>query len=269
MNAKQIEKQFKQIGARVKLGPPGRRGSFREFTIDIRSDKRGEYFEILLNREKDIELLVVDTRPSDRHLLLMVKEAPERRGRLPIKYRYLCGHDERAWFVAAVPSGASVDAAKEALKPPVVGASQLSTGLKRKRRHSRRNPAFLRQGEWFFVPCPDFHPDDWLVLRNEPLRRAGGKPHLVDFLYRRAGETVYTNREYPNGLTEEERAALIRRDPAMRHSPWDTMRRDPEVFVMGKVRHPDHKTIVLPCWHRVAMNTESKAPGSLSVAFLD
>jgi hypothetical protein len=47
------------------------------------------------------------------------------------------------------------------------------------------------------------------------------------------------------------------------------MRRDAEVYVRGRVWHPDHKTLVLACWHRVLMNTEHLAPGRSKVTFLD
>jgi hypothetical protein len=32
--------------------------------------------------------------------------------------------------------------------------------------------------------------------------------------------------------------------------------RNPEMFVRGYVRHPDHATIVLSGWHRVYLNAE-------------
>jgi len=35
------------------------------------------------------------------------------------------------------------------------------------------------------------------------------------------------------------------------------------------VRHPDHATITLPCWHRVLMNTETQSRTTANVAFLD
>jgi hypothetical protein len=47
---------------------------------------------------------------------------------------------------------------------------------------------------------------------------------------------------------------------------WQVMRRNPVAYVRGKISHPDHATIRLDGWHRVAMNTESQ---SSSVAFLD
>jgi len=41
------------------------------------------------------------------------------------------------------------------------------------------------------------------------------------------------------------------------------------VFVKGKIRHSDHKTIVLPFWHQVLPNTESGAQSMRNLAFLD
>ena len=68
---------------------------------------------------------MLDVQPADRHLLLMVREGGE-------KPKFLCGHDERHWFVAAVPESApvgTVRAAKEALKPAEVRTRQARLGL--------------------------------------------------------------------------------------------------------------------------------------------
>ena len=50
-----------------------------------------------------------------------------------------------------------VETAKAALQPPMVG--RRGRALPRKRRFDRRNEAFLRQGEWFFVPAPELRVD--------------------------------------------------------------------------------------------------------------
>jgi hypothetical protein len=47
------------------------------------------------------------------------------------------------------------------------------------------------------------------------------------------------------------------------------MIRNAEVYAKGTVRHPDHATLVLRDWHRVAMNTEQAARAMQHVAFLD
>jgi len=46
--------------------------------------------------------------------------------------------------------------------------------------------------------------------------------------------------------------------------------RDPIVHVKGKVSHPEHATVNLgQIWHRVLLNTESKAKAAYNVAFID
>ncbi len=47
------------------------------------------------------------------------------------------------------------------------------------------------------------------------------------------------------------------------------MKRNPKAYARGTVRHSDHKTITLPCWHEVLMNTETKSNSMANVAFLD
>ena len=47
------------------------------------------------------------------------------------------------------------------------------------------------------------------------------------------------------------------------------MRRNPGVYVRGRVRHADHATITLHGWHRVLMNTEGQSKAMRNVPFLD
>jgi hypothetical protein len=47
------------------------------------------------------------------------------------------------------------------------------------------------------------------------------------------------------------------------------MRRNPEMFVRGRITHRDHKTVVLKGWHQVLMNTEPRAKARAQVLFLD
>ena len=81
--------------------------------------------------------------------------------------------------------------AEHRLKPAAVLREQRRKGVKH-RRHRRKTAAYVRQGEWFFLPVADMAVDEVLVLKNEPLRRGnGGKPHWAEFCYRTGGETVY------------------------------------------------------------------------------
>jgi hypothetical protein len=67
------------------------------------------------------------------------------------KSKFLCGHDERHWFVAGIPETAPVGTvrqAKEALKPAEVLSAQAGKRLRAKARNRRKNASFVRQGEW-------------------------------------------------------------------------------------------------------------------------
>jgi len=272
MSTSNLIAKFARLGARAqfRLLRPNRWNSNRSVLIDIGTDRRGEFFDI--QATKSVELEVLDIQPRDRHLLLLSREPSTIRAVPELKNKFLCGHDERHWFVAGVPEAApvsSVVTAKEALKPALV--RELERGLRGKveLRHGRKTATFMRQGEWFFIPSPELKVDCKLVLRDEPLRRGAGKPHHCELLYRSRGTTVYVNFRYPSGLTEPERSALIRREPDAAKWPWQVLQRDPVTYVQGRVSHADHATIRLDGWHRVLMNTENQSRARESVAFLD
>lgn len=261
MISRVIERSFTRIGARAQVRTQRSNG----VAIDVARDRDGEYFDIDLGRRVAPELSVVDAQPSLRHLLLMSRDSDG-------KHKFLCGHDERHWFVAAIPERASVSnvtTAFEALKPPAVQRELQHRGVKRKNRNRRRNEAFVRQGEWFFVPVGERRFPELFVMRNEPLRRGGGKPHVCSELVRIGGEPVYISPQHPSGMTESQRRNLLSRKPELRSLQWVVQRRNPNVFVRGRVRHPDHKTIVLNGWHQVFMNTETQSAAMRHVAFID
>ncbi|WP_165251500.1 hypothetical protein [Paludisphaera soli] len=267
MNESNLLDKFARIGARLKVGGPSARtrGGGGVLSLDIREDRDGEYFEATVRSEVDPEVAVLDVQPADRHLLLLVRDGGE-------KQKFLCGHDERHWFVAAIPEAAPVGTvrqAKEALKPDEVRIAQGRRGLRAEARNRRKNAAYRRQGEWFFLPAPELRVDESLVLRNEPLRRGAGKPHWMEHCYRTGGETVHVCRRHPNGLTASEYRRVLAGNPKASKWGWQVMRRNPGVYVRGSVRHADHKTIVLHGWHRVLMNTETQAKAMRNVAFLD
>jgi len=261
--------KFARIGARVKVADrPSRRSrpTSGRISLDVKADRNGEFFEVVTPGIDGPEVAVLDIQPADRHLLLLVREQGE-------KHKFLCGHDERHWFVAAVPEAAPVGTvrqAKEALKPAEVQVAQGRQGLRAEARNRRKNAAYRRQGEWFFLPMPGFAVNETLVLRNEPLRRGnGGKPHWIQFCYRTGGETVYVCSRHPNGVAPSEYRDVLNHNPKAKGWGWQVMRRDAGVYVRGTVRHADHKTIVLNGWHRVLMNTESQSRAMRNMAFLD
>jgi len=225
MNTTLLEKNFKRMGANVDIHV----APHDLHSVNVLENRKESRFVVTVPDLDDCEVL--DVQPDQRHLLLMIRSGKE-------KDKFLCGHDERAWFAAAVPDGASaVKTAMESLKPREVRIAQADKKVKLKKRNKRRNKAFLRQGEWFFVPCLDFDPPDNVVLHNEPIQRGRGKPHMCEQLVRFGG--------------------------------WNPMRRDPEVYVRGRIRHGDHKTVELAVWHRVHQNREIAARGMQHLAFLD
>lgn len=276
MNTQPIKSKFEAMGARVKvrdIPSRWRQGdrtwiSPRDFAVDIRHDGNGQFFELRVptHLKETLGVTVMQIEPTQRHLLLVVRKSGEQ----PQLDRFLCGHDEREWYVAAVPGGASsVREAMDALQPNEVRASLSRHAVAVRNRHTRKNPAFRRQGEWFFVPEPLMEVDEKLVLHDEPLRRGRGKPHLVEQLYRTGGETVHVCWRHPAGLKPDEYQSLLKRNPDAARWGWQVMRRNPGVYARGKVSHTDHATITLPCWHRVLMNTESQSRSMANVAFLD
>ena len=259
MGTEVLERRFAAIGARLNVvGPPT--GSPR---IDVGSDARGEYFDVRFpGGGRPVELEVVDVDRRDRHLLLLVRDGEE-------KSKFLCGHDERHWFVAAVPEDArgvtGVASAKAALQPELV--RQAVGRARPKDPFRRRNPAYVRQGEWFFVPAPELDPPAVFLLRDEPLSRGRGKAHVIELAYRRGGQVVWVNARHPSGISDARHRRLT--EQQRRNGGWTRFVRDPELYAKGAIRHPDHATIVLPGWHRVAMNTEQGARATRHVAFLD
>lgn len=254
---------FERMGARVKIRhstrPQERSG------VDIRIDNRGEYFDVGVSLVDPAEYQVIDVRPDARHLLLMARTNEG-------KQKFLCGHDERHWFVCAVPgaSVSNVKAAMEALQPQEVQTSIQRRVKRIKNRLKRRNEAFVRQGEWFFVPTPDLIVSEQLILKNEPLSRGwGSKPHMCQFMYREGGTAVFVCRRYPNGVTREVHRRLLLENRDAGSWNWNVRVRDAKVYVRGRISHSDHKTVVLNRWHEVSMNTERLAPGARSVVFLD
>jgi hypothetical protein len=268
MDTSLLDIKFSGIGARLKVAdrPSRRSRTLGVISLDVQSDHKGEFFEIVRQPGTEAEIAVLDVQPADRHLLLLVRENGE-------KHKFLCGHDERHWFVAGIPETAPVGTvrqAKEALKPAEVHSAQARKGLKAKARSRRKNAAYVRQGEWFFLPVAAMTVDEKLVLRDEPLTRGnGGKPHWADFCYRTGGETVYVCSRHPNGLIEGQYKAILASSPKAKGWGWRTMRRNPGVYVKGRIRHADHATITLHGWHRVLMNTEGQSKAMKNVAFLD
>ena len=253
-----LERRFAAIGARVKVERVR-----SEPRIDVAVDRRGEFFALRLPRDRE-SASIIDVDRDDRSLLLLVRDGG-------VKSKFLCGFDERHWFVAAIPERVrgvgTVETAKDALQPYAVRAAVAR--VRPRDRFRRRNVAYVRQGEWFFLPRWSVeHEVDWgEVLRDEPLTRGSGKAHKLQYAFPRGGETVYVNDAHPTGISEARFESLSQSQRLK--GGWRESMRDPELYAMGVVTHPDHQLIVLHCWHLVLMNTEHLARAMRHVAFID
>lgn len=258
MNPDNLQRKFARMGARVKLESSSR------LSIDIRRDRRGEFFSVGVPDNEEPFVDAQDVRPAERHLLLVARE-----DRGAVTHKFLCGHDERSWFLAAVPGGhaTSVRAAKDALKPPAVRAVEHRQHVRIKDRNRRHNAAFIRQGEWFFLPDPDVRVREWMILRDEPIQRSGGKPHIAEEAFRGGGEIVYVGARQ-RVLSAVQYGALLARHPEQAKR-FSQRVRGAAMWVRGRISHPDHQTIVLRGWHQVVMNAEHAAPSMRFVQFID
>jgi hypothetical protein len=208
----ELQQAFEAIGVQMHVETRG-----RVFEIDVREHAGRERYELRYPHGDVMTAEALDVKPRERHLVLDVTG-----WRLPISGRYLCGHDEMHWFVAALPfqrKTETVRGAMEALKPAVVQREQKRKGVKH-RRNRRKTAAYVRQGEWFFLPRPRMQVDEQFVEHHAQLARPGGKPHRVEQLYR----------TLDGDLT----------------------------FVRGDVSHTDHRTLHLEVWHRVVQNSEAE-----------
>lgn len=257
MNEKeQLEKHFKSIGAEVRfLGVPMPRfNSDRvadRFEIDVRPASSGRERFIIRKGPKAPALQVLQVKPKDKHLLLYSRDGQ----------RFLCGHDERHWFVAGIEGRVStVDGAKRSLVPE--GLRSRVHGVKSKVTNKRKNRIYRRQGEWFFVPV--YNSPNSMVFQNEPLqRRAGSKPHMCQELKRSGGRVVYTLGSKIYELSEDRK---MREENPHVYRLASRRIADAVVYVRGWIRHEDHSTVVLDGWHQVYLNGE---PFTGSVTFLD
>ncbi len=256
-----LESTFNRIGARLKLENKQQR-----FTIDIDKDRAGEHFLLNPPVSESAELTVLNVEKRNRHLLLMHRDGDQ-------KSKFLCGHDERHWFVAAIPEAApvgTVRAAMESLKPEPVRAAQSRARVSGKASNTRKNAAFRRQGEWFLIPEPTLVVPEDQILKNEPISRGvGSKAHFAEFCARIGGTEVFVSRAYPAGLELAEYRWLIKENPEAKFMSWRKLVRDATVYICGRLRHADHNTINLHCWHQVVMNTENRARAMRHVVFLD
>lgn len=142
-----LQRHFSAIGAQLVVRPGPDNVDYR---FDIIRDRRSEYFELRGSRLDDLVVQHVDRHA--RHLLVCGVDRQlkgDNTAAKPAVSRFLCGHDERHWFVAGIADpAATVRDAKLSLAPAAIREAV----ARERHRDRRHNGVFIRQGEWFFVP---------------------------------------------------------------------------------------------------------------------
>jgi hypothetical protein len=282
MERQWLEKQFEKMGARITIRKgTSPRGAVLRMNVSV--DRGGEHFTLTIHPDVDdseIQLQVLDYDPKLKQMLLFVRSPRMVSERTPISSRVssvrqvrssnkndmtterlLVGRDEMHWFVAGVTVSNNIREAFRLLRPQAVTVSAEKSGVKTKEWRKRKTKGFVRQGEWFFVPIHFQENKDTIIHKNEPITRpTGGKPHYVEEVVRKGGETVYMSGDIL--ITEKEYKQL----PNNERYKYAQRTRGAIVLGRGKVKHPDHHTINLVGWHEVHLSTES---GTNSNAFID
>lgn len=285
VNTDSLLKQFKNAGLELKIlsKPIGRgRGIEHIFQMDIgrkvNGNRRNEWFEIYPgNLKNTVQVLNIDKK--SKQLTLLVKEdarefmVEERKSswskdrrrkqlkdsnarfretkthfiifeKTPAATRhFLLGLDERQLFVAQLTKGATtVDAARKLLGSTV----QFHEG--------KRKMTPNRQGEWFFVKATRLQEQtiEEMINKNQAWiqtkanigevhgGRRGGNPHVADEI------VVIPAGDARQGATRRDGRLVVGKFPV----------RERGVFVRGKIRHVDHKTVKYSRWYEVILNNE-------------
>ncbi len=281
---------FKKVGLKLRiLTKPIQlgRGMVDIFQMDIgrkvKGTRREEWFEIYTGHEDNrIEVLNVDKKSMQ--LVLFVHEPPRefevshpippswknnihenlkkiaaKRDVIKIrkirdtylithvtpsdKRHFLLGLDERQLFVAQLSKAVTtVDAARKSLGSTI-------------QFHEGKRKMTPRQGEWFFIKTTAEQEElieNMLSLNQTFIQkkksigdvhrgRQGGNPHVADEI------VVIPESEVSGaGVTRRDGKSVIGNFPV----------RMRQVFVRGKIRHIDHKTIKYKHWYEVVLNNE-------------
>jgi hypothetical protein len=137
--------------------------------------------------------------------------------------QFLAGLDEAHLFLAQLPRPATtVWSAHRILEGDSVRLAQGSAW----------EPT-VRQGEWFFV----------------------------SLLPRELGRLERALRRQPRALVQRQGLAAVANIARLgkQHVAAEACRVGERTYARGSVEHPDHATIVLPCWRRVLVNAEQLA----------
>jgi hypothetical protein len=158
---------------------------------------------------------------------------------------FLMGVDERQLFIAQTQGAVTT-----------VAEARKSLGRSVQFAEGKKNTSPDRQGEWFFVET------------TEAERKAieNGIKSGETIIHKKMAIGQAFNRRGGNPHTADEIAVVARIEPQLAHG--HPVRSRASVYVRGKIRHPDHKTVKFTHWRKVIANSEgATATGSASGVF--
>ena len=292
MKREALVESFKKVGLVLKIAdePIGRTTNDDIFQMDVGrkvvGTRRTEWFEIWPGHD-DNKIQILDIDHKLNQVLLLVHEpekefeteerkqtgkwrtsADDRRVQLndtrgitfietkthfiitekttPLVRHFLMGVDERQLFVAQLVTGtANINEARKQLGNTV----KFHEGL--------RKMSPKRQGEWFFLKATREQEDiiDLFIQKNkvwvikkanigEYAGRSGGNPHVADELVVITDDKATIERL---GWSKFKRKKIPKGTLPVRYN---------QVYVRGKIRHIDHKTLKYSHWYQVVLNNE-------------
>jgi len=204
-----------------------------------------------VDRRYRLNELGIDFRETKTHFIIIEKTTP-------LVRHFLMGVDERQLFVAQLISGTTN--INEARK-------QLGSTVKFHEGVRKMSPK--RQGEWFFLKTTMEQEDiidsfiqknkAWIVNKANIGQYAGrptGNPHVADELI----------------VITDDKATIERlgwSKGRRKRNPKGTLPvRYNQVYVRGKIRHIDHKTLKYTHWYQVILNNEG-ATESATQSWID
>jgi len=225
-----------------------------ERIFEIEEAKRKEWRKSIEesadNRRYELNEQNLKFRETQTHFIITNKTHADNR-------HFLMGVDERQLFVAQlVKRATSINEARK----------QLGNTVKFHEGVRKMSPK--RQGEWFFLRATMEQEEHiellleknkvWIVKKasiGEHAGRPTGNPHTVDELVVIPSDPRMTPKRV-NELKCKRKRVPIKKDKFgnIRHPDYPTRSR--EVYVRGKVRHIDHKTLKYKHWYQVVLNNE-------------
>lgn len=218
-------------------------------TVQHLQERDPENWLDLLCKENRVRKSAVTVRKVRKGVTVFVKRKTPSE-----KRHFLCGLDERQLFIAQLPKAVStVRDAHACLKTTTVTMAE------------GRGINATRQGEWFFLePSAEELATIETGLEKGALNVERTVPigPFSDGSSSRSRSKVRQFRGNPH--TAEELVVL----PG---TPLDHgfSVRGREVFIRGKVRHVDHKTVSFKSWRKVIRNAEPNAGQALGVGWVD